>query len=109
MSQIAQSAGVPFSVLVVSSRRLGTQAEMLAGEGNFVLNPSAAPQTIPRSANGHLSCRCPIMKEAEGGKSLTTIAAELILRLLCHFGQGFSWLFFLASKRELTVTLERDV
>ena len=49
MSQIAQAAAANFSVLVVSSRKLGTQAQELTGDPNFTIDIAQAA-TLPRSA-----------------------------------------------------------
>ena len=43
MTQVAQAAGQNFSVLVVSSAPLGTQAEELSGDPMFDLDPTAGP------------------------------------------------------------------
>ena len=48
MSQIAQSADANFTVTVLSSQRLGTQAQQLAGEPGFVLDVFTDPINVPR-------------------------------------------------------------
>ena len=42
MTQIAQASKVNFTVIVVSSRKLGTQAQELSGGPGFTIDPSSA-------------------------------------------------------------------
>ena len=42
MTQIAQASKVNFTVTVISSRKLGTQAQELSGDPNFTIDPSSA-------------------------------------------------------------------
>ena len=49
MAQIAQAAQTNFSVLIVSSHKLGTQAQQLTGDPSFMnLDVATAPVIIPR-------------------------------------------------------------
>lgn len=42
MTQIAQASKVNFTVIVISSRKLGTQAQELSGDPSFNIDPSSA-------------------------------------------------------------------
>ena len=49
MAQIAQAAQTNFSVLIVSSHKLGTQAQQLTGDPSFQnLDVATAPVIVPR-------------------------------------------------------------
>ncbi len=49
MAQIAQAAQTNFSVLIVSSHKLGTQAQELTGDPSFSnLDVATAPVIVPR-------------------------------------------------------------
>lgn len=52
MTQVAQATGANFTVLVISSEPLGTQAEELAGAPQFALD--VATPANKRSAVGYL-------------------------------------------------------
>ncbi len=47
MTQIAQASKVNFTVVVVSSRKLGTQAQELSGAPGFIVNSAAAAAPTP--------------------------------------------------------------